>query len=1203
MGMLYLQDKAGGGLLSMNFHKDLLSMSLEVHHWERMRRGIPYIAMEIQAQKEKYRVLRENVLMVVRDYNKILMALDKEEKKLFHDRIRYLDRRIVPGITKLTWTSDKHSLEYYYKEARKFCKDVDVIVTAFKAANHKIETQCQLVAENLLISVEKKKVYSLAEFEERQSLHHAQVKKFFEHSYAEIKNTMAATYKFFESDTEEVQREWVRFTKMIDKKMENALRHTVKKSLQELSRVLNGDNKTEVVPIFHVMMVLEKSNRVELRPTIQALFDMIHNVSRELITAISCVPRLAVQLSPRQQAEFQEQGQGLPKPLPSFYEVISNDEDTTLKTIVQITTGITSIVDKVQQFLNYWERKYKHLWDQDKDAYIRRYEKAQKPLTSFISDITKYLDLQEEVLAEDATTNMRFLRIDCGPLKQALVGHCEAWTSRFTGLLHSLADTELNAIHDYFRSSTEALARSPTNLDQLAEGVNLQRRLVEEKHSVTARFEPLRERYRALERFEVSVPDDRLALLEEIEPAWARFQGMLDEASATLEKSKENFREKVKHMVDAFAKDVSTAREEFSKAAPYTNDNFTIDTAFQFIESAKDGVKDARKKAADLKAGMDIFRIPQPPYKDLGATEKDLQVLEKIWGVAKEWQTSYIGWKDGKFKDIQVEAMEASAIAIGKTIVKLGREIKSWPVWAWMKDTVEAFKRTMPLITDLRNEAMRDRHWSQIMETVGSKFDPFADDFTLDSIVKLQLDQHADFISELSTNATKELAIEQSIQAISEVWAELHLDMAEYKQTCKLRSTEDVFASLEDNAVTLSTMKASRFFVVFEKDITHWEQLLSLVSEMIEIVLQVQRNWMYLENIFIGSEDIQKQLPQESLLFEEVHQTFMASMKKLRDASLVTAACSLPGILETFSDMDAKLEKIQKSLENYLESKRQQFPRFYFLSSDDLLEILGQAKDPMNVQSHLKKCFEGIKKLEMHLPGTDGRMNYESTGVFSPDGEYLPFVAPILTEGRPEEWLNSAEAAMFQTTKKHLYKALEDSKSMKKEKWVKDTQGQLIITAGQILWTSECEKALQDADAAKKALRQLKKKWLSYLSKLTTVTRSRLSKIERNKVVSLITIEVHARDVIEKLGKVGCSSTADFDWVGQLRFYWDKDKNDCIVKQVLSVFVYGYEYQGNNGRLVMTPLTDRCYMTLGAALFTRRGGNPLGPAGTGKTET
>ena len=70
-------------------------------------------------------------------------------------------------------------------------------------------------------------------------------------------------------------------------------------------------------------------------------------------------------------------------------------------------------------------------------------------------------------------------------------------------------------------------------------------------------------------------------------------------------------------------------------------------------------------------------------------------------------------------------------------------------------------------------------------------------------------------------------------------------------------------------------------------------------------------------------------------------------------------------MLETLSDMNTKLEEIQKSLDMYLETKRQIFPRFYFLSNDDLLEILGQSRNPEAVQPHLKKCFDNIKSLTM----------------------------------------------------------------------------------------------------------------------------------------------------------------------------------------------------------------------------------------------
>lgn len=125
----------------------------------------------------------------------------------------------------------------------------------------------------------------------------------------------------------------------------------------------------------------------------------------------------------------------------------------------------------------------------------------------------------------------------------------------------------------------------------------------------------------------------------------------------------------------------------------------------------------------------------------------------------------------------QVQELEDAAVTTGKSIVKLCRDVRDWEVAQWFRDTVDAFKKTMPLISDLRNSAMRDRHWQQLMEQTEQRIHPESDDFTLNSIIALRLDTHADYISSLSANASKELAVEQGIAAIAEAWNALELDM------------------------------------------------------------------------------------------------------------------------------------------------------------------------------------------------------------------------------------------------------------------------------------------------------------------------------------------------------------------------------------------------------------------------------------------
>lgn len=111
----------------------------------------------------------------------------------------------------------------------------------------------------------------------------------------------------------------------------------------------------------------------------------------------------------------------------------------------------------------------------------------------------------------------------------------------------------------------------------------------------------------------------------------------------------------------------------------------------------------------------------------------------------------------------------------------------------------------------------------------------------------------------------------------------------------------------------------------------------------------------------------------------------------------------------------------------------------------------------------------------------------------------------------------------------------------------------------------------------------------------------------RKKFEQLITELVHQRDVTRSMIDGRVSDVNDFRWLYHLRFDFNPKAENLLERLRISLsnasFYYGFEYLGIGERLVQTPLTDRCYLTLTQALHFRMGGNPFGPAGTGKTES
>lgn len=524
----------------------------------------------------------------------------------------------------------------------------------------------------------------------------------------------------------------------------------------------------------------------------------------------------------------------------------------------------------------------------------------------------------------------------------------------------------------------------------------------------------------------------------------------------------------------------------------------------------------------------------------------------------------------------------------------------------------------MPLIMDIKNPAIKERHWKQVKYEVRGNFDENSPAFTLEKVFELGLNQHAEFISDLASNAVKELKIEEQLNEISYTWEEdpkTDLILQEKKGYYIVKTAENIYGVIEEHVVKLSNHKSSAFYVHFCDQIDMWEFNLAKISETLEMLVMVQSKWGYLESIFTSQQDIMRQLANEHSIFQRINQSFKTEMERVHKERNALRALTHRGFLDLLTELNFKLEGIQKNLNQYLETKRSSFPRFYFLSNDDLLEIIGQAKDPRPFQKHIKKVFEGVHSLEIPEPAGRAK-NYSITALKSNDGEVVRLTQEV-SQSKVEDWFNELLKAMVESMKKLFHKTLTGQKVKVENrdrliKYISENLGQILITVGQVQWTHDIHNALNQVEttnnpaklkSVKSAYKRRVESFIEYVKSPT------LKRLDREKLIAMITIEEHNREIAEQLFKKEVSSNKHFDWKQQLRFRRDETESNNTDSAIIKVdqtdfeFDYGYEYQGNNGRLVVTPLTDRAYMTMTTAHKMCRGAAPQGPAGTGKTET
>ncbi|KAK3588115.1 hypothetical protein CHS0354_012172 [Potamilus streckersoni] len=846
---------------------------------------------------------------------------------------------------------------------------------------------------------------------------------------------------------------------------------------------------------------------------------------------------------------------------------------------------------------------YAFLWEKDRQEAVSEFLTTNPILSEYRAKVNMFKKLETNIDDIPASEVVGPIELFTEPLKLALRVEIKDWKLLFGKALNEKYRSKMEGVLLFIEECSKRLYRPIHDLEDVRQAMAALSDVRENQISIDMSLAPIEESYTMLHDFEVTVSKEEIDKVDTLRYSFQKLLARSNQVQDDLVRLQPGFKSELLSSVQTFHKDVGDFSKRYDKNGPMA-EGITPMEANDRLQTFQTQFDELWNKYSTYSAGEQLFGLMTTEYPALVRVKKELGLLQKLYGLYSNVMTVINGYFDIQWTEVDIEKINQELSDMQNRCRRLPKGLQKWQAYLDLKKKIDDFSETCPLLELMANKAMKDRHWERIAKLTGHSFDLESENFTLRDIMKAPLLPYKEDIEDICISAVKEKDIEAKLNQVVADWNNRNLSYANFKARGELLlkggETAEIISFLEDSLMVLSSLLSNRYNAPFKKKIQEWVAKLSNTTDILENWLIVQNLWVYLEAVFVGG-DIAKQLPQEAKRFQNIDKSWVKIMQRAHEIPNVVTCCVgdetlgqlLPHLLE-------QLEVCQKSLTGYLEKKRLIFPRFFFVSDPALLEILGQASDSHTIQAHLLGVFENVNEVEFHEKDYDRILS-----VISKEGEKIVLEQCVMARGNVEVWLGD----LMREQQRSLHGVIRDgfraicNTEFQLLNFLNNFPAQVGLLGIQMIWTKDAEEALTQARMDKKIMTTTNQKFLDMLNSLIEQTTHDLTKVERVKFETLVTIHVHQRDIFDDLTKMHIKSPTDFEWLKQARFYFKEDVDLCIVQITDVDFIYQNEFLGCTDRLVITPLTDRCYITLAQALGMSMGGAPAGPAGTGKTET